>query len=65
MKPIVKYHRLLSKLAVGESAFLRDLTGHPRQGSGRLDGDYVQTSPVVRVGENGEFETRNTVYQPE
>ena len=65
MKPIVKYHRLLSKLVVDESAFIAGLTGHPRQDSGDLEGQYVQTSRVVRVGENGEFETLNTVYRPE
>ena len=65
MKPIVKYHRLLSALTVGESAYIAGLTGHPRQDTGDLEGQYVITSRVVRVGEKGEFETLNTVYQPE
>lgn len=26
--------------------------------------DWVRTSLVERIGENGEFETRNTVYKP-
>jgi hypothetical protein len=65
MKPVVKYHRLLSPLVEGQSAFLAGLTGHPGQASGQLEGQYVQTSRIVRVGENGEFETLNTVYQPE
>ena len=26
---------------------------------------HVLTSPIVRVGEDGEFETRNTIYRPE
>lgn len=65
MKPIVKYHRTWGRLEVGESALVAGLTGHPRQESGELDGDFVETSRIVRVGENGEFETLNTVYQPE
>lgn len=27
--------------------------------------NYVRTSLVERIGENGEFETRNTIYKPE
>jgi hypothetical protein len=65
MKPVVKYHRLLSPLVEGQSAFVAGLTGHPRQETGDLEGQYVQTSTVVRVGEAGEFETLNTVYRPE
>lgn len=25
---------------------------------------YVSTSPVIRIGENGEFETENSIYRP-
>lgn len=65
MKPVVTYHRRYGEPVIGQSVTIAGLTGHPRQASGRLDGDYVRTSAVVRVGVDGEFETLNTIYRPE
>jgi hypothetical protein len=65
MKPVVTYHGLHSPLEIGMYAIITGLRGHPRQSTGQLDGDFVYTSAIVRVGDGGEFETLNTVYRPE
>lgn len=58
-KPVVRYCFLATPLVVGEGAMILGVLGHPKD----LKGEMVFTSDVVRVGENGEFETRNTIYQ--
>lgn len=58
-KPIVRYCLLASPLVVGEGAMIMGVLDHPA----KLKGEMVYTSDVVRVGEKGEFETRNTVYR--
>jgi hypothetical protein len=63
MKPVVTYKEALSQLAVGDVAFITALEGHPRQGTADLEGSFARTSMIVRVGENGEFETENTIYK--
>lgn len=58
-KPVVRYCILASPLVVGKGAMLIGVLDHPA----KLRGEMVCTSDVVRIGENGEFETRNTVYR--
>lgn len=59
MKPIVTYGAAIAPVEEGFSAWIEHVDGYPYvHGRG-----LVQTSQVVRVGENGEFETRNTIYR--
>lgn len=59
MKSIAHYRQLVDRPVIGESALLLGVPDHPKGLRGRI----VATSPVVRVGEDGEFETLNTVYR--
>lgn len=60
MKPIVYYETVLSKLEVGESAWILRAYNHPTCHGEK----YLITSPVVKDLGNGEFETMNTIYKP-
>ncbi len=61
MKPIAYYGTSMKTPEVGSCAWLDGVSGHRKvKGMG-----YVITSPVVRVGAWGEFETENTIYRPE
>jgi hypothetical protein len=62
MKPSVVYTETVYPPAVGESAIVLGIAGHTH---GLIDdvADAAITSEVVRVGEDGEFETLNTIYR--
>jgi hypothetical protein len=64
MKPTVKYLRgsNFNQPTVGQSVFLTVLD-HPKIGK-TAPGKVTQTSAVVSVGKNGEFETQNNLYVP-
>jgi hypothetical protein len=62
-KPVVYYGErdtYFGPLVIGESAFLYDVENHYNP---QVEGKHVRTSPVVAVGENGSFETENTLYK--
>ena len=65
IKQVVHYNAKLDvvNLVMGQRAFLYPLD-HP-DGARVSNQKMVITSPVVRVGEKGEFETANTVYIPQ
>ncbi len=66
MKPEVKYRLCLNTPRPGIAARLVGLTGHPRQHTGELAGDYVNTSEVVSYDPTtGRIETLNTIYVKE
>lgn len=58
-KKICYYDHYAMQPTVGQPAFLAGVEGHPH-----LKGDMVQTSDVLRLGECGLIETRNTRYMP-
>jgi hypothetical protein len=62
MKPVVHYDQVISHLIVGQVAFLTRTWDHPGPNVGNA-GSTVMTSPLVRVGEDGEFETLNSIYR--
>jgi hypothetical protein len=63
MKRVVHYKReTLVYCEVGQSAFCQ-VIDHPMLGNNEERG--VQTSTVIRLLEDGGFETLNTVYKPE
>lgn len=58
-KPVVQYILNEDSLVeLGLPAFV-DAVDHPRLGAGA-----VRTSRVIKVGQEGVFETYNTVYKP-
>jgi hypothetical protein len=60
LKPTVHYKDIGFKPEVGACAFVWPLDHQsPRVSNTR----EVMTSTVVRVGINGEFETKNTIYK--
>lgn len=59
MKPVVHYVAAGWTLEVGKRISLVGVTGHPSKAH---ECDAI-TSRVIRVGENGEFETLNTIYR--
>lgn len=62
MKPVVFYTpHPMQQIRINEGALIFGLKNHPNP---NLKGDVVHTSVVVNVGENGEFETMNTMYRP-
>ena len=62
-KPVVYYIAALEPIVVGQRA---QVTAYEHYRLGRcspLQGEYLNTSPVVAVGEDGTtFETLNTMY---
>lgn len=59
MKPVVFYKGAITEPRVDGVVILERVENHPAG----LRGELVRTSRVVRVGENGEFETENTIYR--
>ena len=66
MKPVVHYRKdLQTQIAdVGGYSLISPID-HPNPNGTVSNKSFVLTSRVVRVGENGEFETQNTVYRPQ
>lgn len=62
VKPIVQYSKLNSTPVVGLKVFLLPVD-HPSQ-IHVSNADEIETSPVVAVFGNGEFETQNSIYRP-
>jgi hypothetical protein len=62
MKKIVHYDQLIYPLQVGRSARLTRTWDHPGPNVANA-GSNVKTSWVVRIGEDGEFETENSIYR--
>lgn len=62
VKPVAYYKTAVKTPYPGERAFLMGVTGHHNPD---IKGDSVITSPVLKVGALGEFETVNTIYRPE
>ena len=65
-KPIVHYRNDKNTMigAVGSCAFVSPIDHN--HSNGRVSNTtFVITSRIVRVGDNGEFETQNTVYRPQ
>ena len=61
VKPIVHYTPTNGEyIELGQTAQIFGVQDHPRLGFERV----VFTTKVVAVRENGEFETRNTIYKP-
>jgi hypothetical protein len=59
VKPVAYYHSLVLPVVVGTPALVVGVTEH----QAGLRGDLVHTSHVLRVGDDGEFETENTIYR--
>lgn len=60
MKPVAYYGRIVWDLQKGVPALLYQVWNH-----GRVHGkNFVMTSPVVKILEDGAFETENTLYRP-
>lgn len=63
LKPVVLYHEATSA-RVGEVVWLFGIKDHPSLADRPVtDSVGIRTSPVVRVGDDGEFETLNTIYR--
>jgi diphthamide synthase (EF-2-diphthine--ammonia ligase) len=60
MKPVVHYDQCFTKPEEGKCMMLSRTWDHP---SLQNAGSMVRTSTVVRVGEDGEFETLNSIYR--
>ena len=62
MKPVVRYKIAYGKISVGTPAIVFPID-HPSELVSNTN--PALTSTVIRVGENGEFETKNTIYKLE
>jgi hypothetical protein len=62
VKPTVGYGSVVNLIEVGERALIVGLYDHPRLGTNETK--TVLTSLIERIGEDGEFETTNTIYKP-
>ena len=63
MKPVVHYTQVVDQdLKVGKSTRVFGVRDHPYISP---MAKYVVTSPIIRVEEDGTFETLNTIYKPE
>jgi hypothetical protein len=61
-KPVVKYKPTeYDKIKLGINAFIFPMTHTSPFVSNNT---HVFTSVVIRIGENGEFETKNSIYRP-
>lgn len=61
-KPVVLYDASIEyHVKIGSRALVHPLN-HPSELVSNTT--YILTSNVVRIGENGEFETENTIYRP-
>lgn len=65
MKPIVHYHPTPNDvIVVGQRASLYWVVDHLSPDVSNTEGVHVSTSTVLEMFDKGEFETRNTIYQP-
>jgi len=62
MKKIVKYSKLYGELELNRSAIVWPINHTSEYVSNTK---WATTSAVIRIGENGEFETENSIYQPQ
>lgn len=63
-KPVVHYEETDRSPVVGENVWISGIWGHPRLGNVPNDGyQGAYTSEILRVGNDGEFETLNTIYR--
>ena len=61
-KPVVKYDPgLTGQIVLGKSVLVYPLTHTSPYVSNMR---HATTSVVIRIGENGEFETKNSIYRP-
>ena len=65
-KPVVLYRTNVYHTipGIGAPAMVQPVN-HPDPDGLVSNTCHVLTSPIVRVGEDGEFETLNTIYRPE
>ena len=66
MKPVVHYRTDVKSIIqdVGGWALIHPVD-HPNPNGLVSNECNVYTSEIVRRGDNGEFETRNTIYRPQ
>ena len=61
-KPVVHYTPTIGdKIELNQSGIIRGVVDHPYISP---LSPWVVTSKIIRLGENGEFETLNTIYRP-
>lgn len=68
MKPIVYYNVDMGfpDLQIGRSCRVHIYSHHSDTGRGKRDYyRYVETSPILAIHSNGQFETHNTEYRPD